>query len=225
MKVATSEYRIFLSQMDREFIMTLLDPEQVHWNHLEKLLIEPDILTQLLDDPRIHQCVLSRGPALEISPHLYFYLVLRHEFQKVQLHNALIAEYVSWALAEFSLKHPTGKRGGISPDSTILHAVDYVELVRSVGAYQKFLLELWAGNYYLIWSGIFHDHLARRERRYGAPGVRFYQKLGWSSFHCAQKHPLADEFAMKNLLAELLESYQSICRALTQLSDEVFIWN
>ncbi len=225
MRLVTSEYRMILNSGDREFVHAVLDPEGKQTDAIDGLIADPESAATLLDDARLYNAILDTGRSLSISPHLYFYLVLRHELKEAMLDDPQIPEYISWSLSEFSLEHPMGLSDPRELSTHFLNAVDFIDLVRSVDSYQKFMLELWAGNYYLIWSGLFHDFLERREKRHGAPGVKFYEKLGWSSFHFAQQHPLANEFEMRGLLDRVVDEYFRVRKALTRLSDEILVWN
>lgn len=223
--MVTSEYRLVLTQKDRDFINQILDPSGRQSQSLDFLLYDPGSVTSLLDDSRLYDAIMDCGYTVSISQHLYFYLILRREMVEHGISNPQLPEYVSWSLSDFVLDHPIGERNPGALHGHFLNAVDFVELVKSVDSYQKFMLELWAGNYYLIWAGVFHDFLERRERMHGAPGVRFYEKLGWSSFQFAQKHPLAHEFEMNGLLDEMVHEYFSLRRVLSRISDEILVWN
>lgn len=225
MRMVTSEYRLVLTPSDREFIHAILDPQGDQTDALDALLFDPESVTSLLDDPRLYDSVMDQALTLDISSHLFFYIVLRRELSELNLKSSKIPEYLSWSLKEFSMDHPLWNKNSSELQTHFLNAVDFMELVKSVDSYQKFLLELWAGNYYLIWSGLFHDFLERRETRSGAPGVKFYEKLGLSSFHFAQNHPLAQEFEMNHILDEIVDEYYTVRRALTRVSDEILVWN
>lgn len=225
MRMATSEYQMMLTESDRNFIHEILDPEHKQTDALDLLLFDHESVTSLLDDNRLYDAIMDQTRPLSISTHLFFYIILRRELKELNLQSSQIPEYLSWSLKEFSIDHPIWNKDSQELQSHFLNAVDFMELAKSVDSYQKFLLELWAGNYYLIWSGIFHDFLERRELRHGAPGVQFYERLGLSSFHFAQNHPLAQEFEMTHILDEIVEEYFTVRKALARVSDEILVWN
>lgn len=225
MKMITSEYQLVLSYRDREFIHEILDPKHLQTDALDLLIFDGESITALLDDPRIYDAVMDQTKPLDISSHLFFYIILRREFCESNLNSARVPEYLAWSLKEFAMDHPLWNKSSANLQSHFLNAVDFMDLVKSVDSYQKFLLELWAGNYYLIWSGIFHEFLEKREDRHGAPGVQFYERLGWTSFHFAQTHPLAEEFHMHPILDEIVDDYYTVRKALSRVSDEILVWN
>ena len=223
MRMATSEYQIVLSRNDREFIHQILDPDLIHSDALNTLLSDHDSLILLLDNARLYDAVINQSQQLSISTHLFFYIILRRELKEFHMQSVTIPEYLSWSLKEFSIDHPIWKKDLNQLQTHFLNAVDFMDLLKSVNSYQKFSLELWAGNYYLIWSGIFHDFLERREVCHGSPGVQFYERLGLSSFHYAQSHPLAQEFEMTQILDEIVGEYFTVRKVLSRVSDEILV--
>ena len=222
MNLSNTGRRFHLSKRDLDFLLRVLARDEREGTALLVLLTDAGTVDRVLDSPALFDRILRSQGALEISDFLYFYLMVRGVFRESGLRDPDLADYVAGALVDCSLCPST------QPDSRspLPFLVDWnEELEQAVTSYEKFFLSVQIGNFLLVATGIFHEHLKERSRRRGAPGLRYYEDFGAGIYKEASRHPLAREFFLEDRFFQLSESFRSSRRALNRLSDQFLCWN
>jgi hypothetical protein len=212
--------RDHLSSGDLEFVLGTLGGSEGEKDALLSLLADPHESVAILDHECLLQAVLETTGHLPITPRLYFYLLVRKSLRNAGLNDPDLADYVASVLAEFS---SIARRSGPVPE--LLYSVDLLEQVQKATAYERFFIYSAAGNRYLFLTGIFPGFLERRERRWGAPGLGYYEQVARSSFKAAAEHPLAREFALESVYGILAHRFREMRCVLNGFSDSLVTLN
>ena len=188
-----------------------------------RLAGDPDLLRLFLDDPKVVKAVSSLRQPIAVSAELYFYVMVRHALREGGIDHIDLADYVAGALVGFAEGNPfrTGSEDPLQIEEVPYH-VDFIEAIHSASAYERFYLHVRCGNQFLVLTGLFPDSIRQRERRRGAPGVRYYEGVARESYRSARKHPLADEFALCEVYDVLSDQIRTTRLALNHLAMEYF---
>jgi hypothetical protein len=213
--------RIQFTPEDIEFITSVLcfDDDDGS-DSLTELLSDSECFDIILDDKKLIQAILERPGYLEISPHLYFYILVRHVLKNTGIDDRIVADYIAAVLTEYSraerLKAKVGTQR-LSMDNLI----DILNAVEVADSRLRFFLQMFVGNYMLFLTGIFPDHLHHRTQYHAAPGIDYYEKLGKSNYRFAGKHQLAMKYELSDVLLHLSDSFRKVRLALNDLSNRL----
>lgn len=189
-----------------------------------RLAGDPDTLNSILDHPKLLSAVISMTQPVSISSELYFYVIVRHALKEANLDHRELADYVAGTLVQFAKGNPfhTAADDPVQIDGMPYH-VDFIEAINSAAAYDKFYLHVRCGNQFLVLTGLFPEFIKHRERRRGAPGVRYYEGVARESYKTALHHPLAGEFDLCEVYDLLSSRFQETRRALNRMTHE-YLW-
>jgi hypothetical protein len=212
--------RDHLSSGDLEFVLGTLGGSEGEKDALLSLLADPHESVAILDHECLLQAVLETTGHLPITPRPLLYLL--------------------WAQvpAQRGLERPgPGRLRGLRPGGVLQHrprsgpvpellySVDLLEQVQKATAYERFFIYSAAGNRYLFRRASFPGFLERRERRWGAPGLGYYEQVARSSFKAAAEHPLAREFALESVYGILAHRFREMRCVLNGFSDSLVTLN
>jgi hypothetical protein len=201
---------------DWEFLRRVLAPAGGP-GALEWLRDDPEALVEALDlAPVLAALVDGPGP-LEVSPELYFYVLVRHRFLREGLEEPGLAAYVAGILAERAVVDPHDRLRGVPGGLT--RVADFLALLESVSGRVRFHLQVEAGNQFLLLTGIFPEFLRRRAVRSGAPDLEFYEDFGAQAFRRAGDNPHAPD-GLARVLGRLGECFREARRSLNRLSSD-----
>src|ERR1700722_2272412 len=102
MKVIQANCRVQFTVNDVEFIMSVLGKKKGTAELLVMLLADPETRDLILDDDMLFRALLEQGGCLRVSPHLYFYVLVRHVLRRSGLQDRRVADYIAELLTEFS---------------------------------------------------------------------------------------------------------------------------
>ena len=212
--------RTRLSAEDFSFIQSSLGKSKGDEAALRSLLLDPEVLDSILDQERLFQAVQDKSQTLKISPHLYFYLLVRQTLLNAEIDDKALADYVASLLVDFTREDRQSKS---FPElkAPMRYLVDIVTEIEKADYYHRFFLYAHLGNQTLFLSGLFPNHIRKREQRTAAPGIRYYEAMGRSHFKAARNHPLAKEFGMQDVYDDLYESFHETRKALNNLSESL----
>lgn len=218
MQVIRPNCRAQFSAEDVDFIVETLGNQRREC--LVDLLKDQETRDLILDDELLFRAVLERPECLRISTHLYFYILVRNVFRGSGLAERELADYVAEVLAEFSRTHRAQCRppGQTRPTN---YFVDMLAALKTADDITSFFIRAHVGNYSLFLSGVFPDHIRMRSERRGAPGMRYYEEIGSSSFRAASDHRLAHKYDVADIFSTLSERFQATRRALNDLGDRL----
>ncbi len=211
-----------LQPRDFEFIVSALaGRDRGGEKFLAELFSEPDSLTAMLDQDRLVRAVLELPAPLSISPELYFYTIVRRSLKDAGIDDVQIADYVAATLAENAGGTRCRGNAGEMPDAEFTYHVDIIEKMSEASPTERFFLEVQCGNRFLVLTGLFPRFLERRAERRGAPGLNYYEGVARNAFLLAGRHPLAEEFAVREVYRRLGDCFSETRRALNRMADEM----
>ncbi len=194
------------------------DPELLRAAHDR---LDEEGLDALLDDPRALNALLTEGD-VPLPPSVVFYVMVRQGLLEKGIDDRATADYVATLLFAFG----EGNRAyRISQDAgeEYHYLVDLLQGMGQAEGREAFLLRSHLGNYSLWLTGLFPDYLESRERRRGAPGIRYYEELGSSGFRLASETREARRLGMEEVLREVGVGFREVRSALNRISDR-HIW-
>jgi hypothetical protein len=217
MNLVRPKCRTRLTAEDFAFIQASLTVSSQDAIALHSLLLDPEELDNILDQKLLFEAIMDRSNALRISPHLYFYVLVRNTLLTAHLDDRELADYVASLLVDFSRED---RNTHLFPElnASMRYLVDIITQIEKTDYYHRFFLYAHLGNQTLFLSGLFPNHIRNREQRRAAPGLRYYESMGRSHFKAARNHPLAKEFGMQELYDGLYQTFHDTRLALNDMS-------
>src|SRR6516165_5887525 len=102
LKMIQPNCRAQFAAEDIEFILSVLGGKIGTAECLVKLLADQETRDLILDDEALFHALLERRGCLKVSSRFYFYILVRHVFQRSDIRDREVADYVAEVLAEFS---------------------------------------------------------------------------------------------------------------------------
>jgi hypothetical protein len=220
-KVIQANCRVQFTASDVDFILSVLGRRRDDAASLVALLADPETRDLILDDKLLFRALLEHRGCLQVSAHLYFYVLVRHVLLRSGLDDRRVADYVAELLSEFSREERThcvvpGRPGRLQYFFEMLTALETAD------DHTAFYIRAHIGNHSLFLSGVFPDHILHRAKRRGAPGMRYYENLGRANYRAASHHRLAARYDLAAVFDTLSERFEPTRRALNDLADRVF---
>ena len=203
-------------EKDLRFLASILAPNSCQ-ESFYRFASDKEELLQLIDRERVFQKVIETASFVNLSPAFYFYTLVRHSLLRANINDSQIAEFIGYVLTERLLQSNMG--GGVVAQSNFITSFDYLSLLDQVSGEMKFELLLTAGNEFLVFTGIFPDFLKSRERRKGAPSIRYYEDFASSSYHQAGLHPQAKRSGVSEVLENLSQVMPQARRSLNTMAE------
>jgi hypothetical protein len=220
MKVIQANCRVQFTASDVDFILSVLGKKKGSAELLVTLLADPETRDLILDDDLLFRALLEQGGCLRVSPHLYFYVLVRQVLRRAGLEDRRVADYVAELLTEFSREE---RARCVTPDGASLnYFFDMLAALDKADDRTAFWIRAHIGNHSLFMSGVFPEHIRHRSERRGAPGLRYYQDLGRANYRAASEHCLAARYDLAAVFDTLAEQFEPTRLALNDLSERVF---
>jgi len=220
MNVPTS-CRARLQPRDFEFIATTLGGDRHTRLFLTELFEKPDSLAAILESDLLFRAVIELTAPLAISPDLYFYVIVRRSLKDAGIDDLEIADYVAATLSDQAGGAVSRGNPNRAPEADFTYHVDIIEKMTDASPCEKFFLEVQCGNRFLVLTGLFPRFLERRCERRGAPGLDYYEGVARHSFRSAGRHPLATEYAVREVYGRLVECFSETRRALNRMAENL----
>jgi hypothetical protein len=175
----------------------------------------------ILDDETLFRALLEKRGCLKVSPHFYFYVLVRHVLRQSGLEDRSVSDYVAELLTEFSREERTRcvLRGQLQPMD---YFFEMLTALQTADDYSAFCLRAHIGNHSLFFSGVFPDRIRARAERRGFPGLQYYREMGRASYRAASHHRLASEFELAPIFDTLSMRFEPTRLALNGLAEKVF---
>ncbi len=205
------------SSEDIDFIVEALGTANDR-NFLSELLTDEDTRDLILDEDKLRGAILDNPQFLHITPHLYYYVLVRQTMRRGGIDDRELADYVSEMLADFS--NSEARRRSL-PDNVrdSSYLFEMIAALSEADDQTAFEIRAHIGNRSLFMTGIFAENLRERTRRRGAPDISYYEQMGAASFRAASHHRLADEFEVSHVYETLGERFHETRMALNDLRD------
>ncbi|MGD0816101.1 MAG: hypothetical protein ABSA83_21115 [Verrucomicrobiota bacterium] len=221
MRVIHANCRAQFTAGDMDFITAVLGKKKESSGFLVSLLSDVETRDLILDDETLFRALLEQRGCLRVSPHLYFYVLVRHVLRQAGLDDRSVADYVAELLTEFSREERTRcvLRGQLQPMD---YFFEMLTALQTADDYTAFCLRAHIGNHSLFFSGVFPDRIRARAERRGFPGLPYYREMGRASFRAASHHRLASEFDLAPIFDTLSARFEPTRLALNDLAERVF---
>lgn len=184
-----------------------------------RFVAEREDLHAMLDDRRVLAGLLESPTLLNVSPWLYFYVLVRHSLTRSSLDDRMLAEYLGAILAERVRVSPFHAFKGIP--SGFVHTVDFLAILDRATGDTRYQLLVAAGNQFLVLTGIFPDFIRQRSERHGAPGIEYYERFARASFHAARDYAIARRSGMSAVLGTLVDVLPEARRSLNEVAESL----
>jgi hypothetical protein len=204
---------------DFDFVVRILSRSERDSVNLVSLLTDGEARDSILDHPQLLDSILADGAPLNISPQLYFYILIRHVLKETGLNDRAVSDYLASLLETFSrtarMRSPAD--GNSNP---VQYVSDMLIALQKASPAQSFLIRAHVGNYSLFITGMFQSTVQSRSQR-GAPDLSFYEEVGRANFKAVSRHELARSCALTNIFEALADQFHEVRLALNRLADSL----
>lgn len=220
MKVIRPNCRVQFTAEDIEFVLRILSPGTDTNPALTQLLADEDARDQILDDERLYQALLQGTGCLQVSAHLYFYVLVRRVLRKAGIENRQVADYVAELLAEFSRLERLHLQ--LTADFNPLeYLFEMIAALQQADERMRFQIRAHIGNHSLFLTGVFPDRIRHRAEKKGFPDLSYYEDLGRANYRVASDHRLAKQYELTPVFATLSECFHETRQALNDLAERL----
>src|SRR6266436_4400561 len=221
MKMIQPNCRIQFAAEDIDFILSVLGSRIETAECLVKLLADEDSRDLILDDEALFQALLERRGCLRVSTRFYFYVLIRHVFQRSDIRDRAVADYVAEVLAEFASSE---RARCVLPGQA--NPLDYffemLTALQTADDRTRFFIRVHIGNHSLFLAGVFPDRIRFRAESRGFPDLKYYEGLGRTHYRVASDHRLAQRYEVARIFETLAERFETTRRALNDIADRLF---
>ncbi|MEO0454389.1 MAG: hypothetical protein AAFY98_09675 [Verrucomicrobiota bacterium] len=206
---------------DFQFIIHTLSKAPSQAVALTDLLTDDEMRDSVIDDDLIYQTLIDSERWLAVSPHFYFYILVRRVLLWAGLDDRSVADYLASVLVEYGRRSAAGDPSTGSNLFTQFYLSDLMVMLKDANPWQRLEIRSHIGDTAIFISGIFIDRVnAIRDRR-GGPSIRFYDQMGQSSYFEASCDRLIHETDQGPVFDVLGREYIKVRKALNHLSDSV----
>lgn len=220
MTVIQPNCRVQFTPEDVAFLLKALARHGGQETSLASLLQDPDSLDLLLDQEAVRRGVLEDTGCLQVSPHFYFYVLVRHALLKAGIDDREVADYLGSLLAEFRVQERARCRVP-GHDAPLDYFFEMMGALQTVDDRTAFFLRAQIGNQSLFLSGMFPERIRHRAQTRGFPDLSYYRELGRTNFRVAGDHRLARRYSLDDLYHRLSDQFETARRALNDLSERL----
>lgn len=224
MKVIQPNCRVQFTAADIDFIVAHLGKKTGDADCVTRLLSDPESRDAILDDESLFHALLEHRGCLAVSPHLYFYILVRRVLRRSGLDDRVVADYVAEILAEYSNIERTQCHVPGQPEQ-LNYFFEMLLALQRADDRNGFELRAHIGNHALFITGVFPDRIRVRAERRGFPDLRYFEGIGQSSFRAASDHRLARRYELAGVFDTLAERFQTTRQALNDLSERLLAWD
>ena len=173
----------------------------------------------LIEQEAIYQKVAGdSGGWLDISPQLYFHVVLRRRLPRPKTY--LQRRVIRYLANLLSLFVRTDRLYRVQPgeQESFEYLIDLIAEAAESEHERQFLVHAHLGNYALFLAGVGRGWIEHR-LRYGrsALSLDYYRDMGRNAYHQAASHRLARDLDLAPVLDYLADGFDGYARALQQL--------
>lgn len=182
----------------------------------------PSTLESMLSSDYLFNSIYKqRDIILEISPFLYFSVILRRIY--TERPTALERRTLNYLANLLTIFIRAERLHQVQPydQQTYEYIVDLIAECGVADSRRRFLIHAHIGNYTLFVTGLFPrwiEHRHRYKRR--LVDMQYYVDCGRAYFHQASKHPLAGEYQLSDVFLRLAIMFDAYKNRLNQLSSD-----
>jgi len=204
-------------RQDFDFLAAVLSPEGPVC-HLEKLWGDPDGMREMLDLKEVFRAVIESPATIRVSPRFYFYVLVRHAFLRADLADVELADYVAGVLARRVGVDGSDPFEDVARGCT--HAAGFLSFISKSKGRMRHLLQVAAGNQFLVLTGLYPDFIRKRNEMGIAPDMEFYESFAARSFRSAANHSPAMRGRSRCLYGTLADVMPAARRSLNRIAEE-----
>ena len=180
---------------------------------------DPEILDDALDSPQLAGSILDHDNMGALSPHLYFYVGIRHYMAQDGLGSRELADYVTSMCTHFLYAVDWSNTPLSEPEQ-------YTDSIRAGLQHEAWQgnreavhsLHIHIGNYCLFLTGLLTNIVNQSEAK-GGRGVQYYKDLGVLHYRSAA----AFETDLSETMIFLADHFDALCGALNGFGSSDFI--
>lgn len=217
LKQSTSYSRRGFTGADFDFVACVLAPNEQRL-HLEKLWGDPEAQREMLDLKEVLRGLLDSPSAIQVSPQLYFYVLVRHSFIQAGLGDADLADYVSSVITRSISANSADPLQDIAHGFT--HTADFLSIISSSQGRMRYHLQVAAGNQFLVLTGLYPGFLKARCEKCGGPDLDFYESFAQQAFRGAAENHQVPGKSSRQLFGNLAEAMPTARRSLNRVAEE-----
>lgn len=208
-----------LTKNDLDFICSILAHSPRAAESLRMLLVSPQERDIVLDNPNLFEEVQTSSAMTQISPTLYFYILVRRALLKYGIDDRDVADYIASMLAEFS-KAERAEMISDHHEKQYRYLVDLLQDLMDASSEEVFLIQSHVGNYSMFLVGIFPDYVYHKAKYHrAAPDFSYYEQMGSTGYKNASIHNIAKKWDLTHILALLAAEFRLIRHALNDMVD------
>lgn len=206
-----------LQPEDKKLLEEILNNQYPHHQALTKDIDDLTSRSLLLDNPALVKALMESPDQLSISPHLYFYVLIRKVLTDSGIQDRTVADYLTMVLIKgmradpFSSNTPQKSNG--------FYIIDHLEELTKLSGEPAFHKRVELGDKTLYLSGLFENSIQYRQKRWGAPGLQYYESVGITQYTLASGHPLSQHYGLEKVYHTLGTSFKTVRNALSRFSD------
>lgn len=174
----------------------------------------------LLDDPRLCSALTTDPRAVRASLPMFVYVIVRHSLCELGESESAVADYVASVVVHFA-GHDRAWKVAVYDDATYDTLSALLADTEHGDARRSFLVRQHLANHALWLSGMFPDHVTKRQWQRGGPDLSYYDEMGRQGFKLAAEHRLADSTGLRRVFARAAGEFPLIRQALNRVSDRL----
>lgn len=209
--------RASFTRQDALHLVELLGRHDAELREAARQRLEADGADALLDDPRVHNALLT-DPDVNAPPQLVFYVLIRQALLEAGIEDRNAADFVTSLVVGFG-EARRAWRIAEGEEEEFVYLVDLLAGLRDADSRRAFLLRSHLGNYALWMAGLFPDWVEGRSRRRGAPDLGYYDSMGATGYRMAARSPEARQLEMDGVLGGLGKDFRRVRTALNRVAE------
>jgi hypothetical protein len=209
-----------LKKEDFKFIEDVISSEKDK-SFLFKLFEDEKVMEIILNDKRLFKNLVKGKDLIKVSSYFFFYILIKEIFKEQGINDEEIIDYVASMLSKFRKKDKLYEITE-NEEKKYNYLFELIKDLNKNDEVRSFFIRLHIGNYTLFLTGIFSDFILYREKKSGAPGIKFYEKIGSLNYKIASSSKIAEKKGISGTLYLLSEKFHQIRLSLNLVSDKYF---
>jgi hypothetical protein len=209
-----------LTADDFSFVVKVLGKSESDRVSLVRLLTDEDTRDAVLDHDALADAIVNSPERLPISAHLLFYVLCRKVLRDSPVCRRETSDYVASLLdgfmrtAQMDWTDESGTR-------SLRYISDMLAALGRADTREAFLIRAHIANHSLFLSGMFAEHVRKRNCERGAPDIGFYEDMGRMNFRAAAEYRDAKKFHVQSIFEDLADGFHEVRVALNDLASRL----
>jgi hypothetical protein len=183
-------------------------------------MISIEELDETLDREEIYKVILNSTDYLDISLELYFYVIIRHAFLRIDIYDRDVADYIATMLVRFSRTKSTKLQ--TIRKSPFVYISEVLLEIQKIDAKEQYYWKVFLAEQSLLMVCLFREFIERQVQRSAAPGIVFYENTARSTYINIAQHQISREKQRSDLYYQISEMISEIEAALIDTKEVIF---